>query len=604
MPSHAHNRFDQGVEALELENYTAAVSAFEQWLSEYPEDVDALHNLGLAEYYCNHFSGALRAWSKALTLAPDNNDLHSAILEVGDQLQSTHNKTELSGPFFELLIDYPQYHLTATVRLAYYYNFTNQPQKALKILHLCQQEYPRNLALKLQEIFLTPIVYYSPEEMDWWHTHLSQKLDELEAWLKEPETLTSGPIFTFTPIFNLMPMGRNDRQLLQRISNVWRQIFVPQNLKPFTRTPQSTTRQSLKLGIVSGTVYDHSTMHYFQGMFEQISKAQDIDAALFYFGDIEDETTQYICAQVNHVQKMPPQLLEAVALISDWQADVIFYLDIGMDSFLYTLAHIRMAPAQCVSAGVPMTTGISTIDYYVSSRWFEPAQNASDNYSESLICLDDLMVNMIPPALNQPLKSRADLGLSEDKHLYFFPHSLIRVDPELDTIFAQILHQDPRAEILFIQDDKKKLHEQILKRFQKKYPAEVDRIRFLPWVNQKDFLNILACSDVALDSLRLGGGNVTFQSFYVGTPVIQLPTSLLRCRIATGLYQILDMTEWIAQDRDDYVQKALLLGNNPLIRNEVSKNMLAGRKKIFNQTAGVEHMLNHFRAWGKAAEEI
>lgn len=485
------------------------------------------------------------------------------------------------------------------MRLAYYYNFTNQAPKALSLLEQAKKKHPRNIALKLQEVFLTPIVYQSAEEIDWWHKHLSEQLSELEQWLSEPETLTNGPIYTFSPIFNLMPMGRNDRELLERISNVWKRIFVPPSLPLQPLSPNQTPNKTkIKLGIISGTVYDHSTMHYFQGMLYQIANTPQIESALFYSGKIQDDVTHQIRSLVDHFQEIPTQLIEAANIIRSWQADVIFYLDIGMDSFLYTLAHIRKAAVQCVSAGIPMTTGIKTIDYYISSKWFEPETLAERNYSETLICLNEFMVNMHPPLVNNPLKTRAQLGLPKDNHVYFFPHSLIRVDPELDDLFAQILQQDPAGIILLIKESKKNLHTTILKRFKEKYPIEANRIQFLPLMKQPDYLNVLACSNVALDSLRLGGGNVTFQSFYVGTPMIQRPTELLRCRIATGLYKRLNMEEWIAQDQEDYVRKALILGTNATIRQNVSNKILAGKNKLFNQTTGVEQIINLFKAWG------
>lgn len=595
MPSLSNNGFDQGVEALESENYSAAISAFKHWLSEHPEDVDALHNLGVAQFYIHHLDAALEAWKKVLVTPNDIAKYGNTLLQAGDELQTIHKKPHLAAPFFELLLNTKPFGLTAAIRLAYCLRNSNQSQKALQLLAKSLKQYPNSLSLKLQDLFLLPIIYESTKEMDWWHTHQSQKIIELENWLKKQEKLDTQSIYLYSPIFDIMAQGRNDKKLLQQISNVWRKIFVPHNLEP---TLKPRKHKHIRLGIVSGTVYEHSTMHYFHGMFEQLAQTQELETGLFYFGEKQDHYTRHMSSLVDHFLQLPMDIFVGVEAISKWEPDVLFYLDIGLESLLYTLAHLRLAPTQCVSAGVPTTTGIKTIDYYLSSHWFEP-QNASQNYSETLICLDELMVNMRPPRQNNPLKNRRALNLPEDKNLYIFPHTLIRVDPELDDIFAEILKRDPQAVIYMIQDPKSGLHEHVYRRFSKKHPEQATGLQFLPWMEQTDFLNVISVCDVALDSLRLGGGNVTFQSFYVGTPMIQRPTELLRCRIASGLYHLLDMSEWIAHDQQDYIEKALKLGTNPELRKQVSEQLLAGRSKIFNQTAGVATMFNYFKQWGE-----
>lgn len=75
------HRFNQGVEDLESENYQAASSAFKQWLNKNPDDVDALYNLGVAEYYLENIEQVIKAWSRALEIEPQNNDLLQAILD-------------------------------------------------------------------------------------------------------------------------------------------------------------------------------------------------------------------------------------------------------------------------------------------------------------------------------------------------------------------------------------------------------------------------------------------------------------------------------------------------------------------------------------------
>ena len=62
----------------------------------------------------------------------------------------------------------------------------------------------------------------------------------------------------------------------------------------------------------------------------------------------------------------------------------MFYPDIGMSPYTYTLALKRLAPIQATSWGHPNTTGLNTIDYFLSSDSIEP-DDCKDSYTEQLI---------------------------------------------------------------------------------------------------------------------------------------------------------------------------------------------------------------------------
>ena len=57
---------------------------------------------------------------------------------------------------------------------------------------------------------------------------------------------------------------------------------------------------------------------------------------------------------------------ELVPLVMESQFDMVIYPEIGMSPCIYFLAMQRLAPIQMVLMGHPETTGMTTIDYYVS----------------------------------------------------------------------------------------------------------------------------------------------------------------------------------------------------------------------------------------------
>src|SRR4029077_3651576 len=103
----------------------------------------------------------------------------------------------------------------------------------------------------------------------------------------------------------------------------------------------------------------------------------------------DDETARVIRAHSERSVRLPADLERARSAIAALELDVLFYQDIGMETFTYFLAFSRLAPVQCTFFGHPDTTGIANMDYFVSSTLFEPADGPA-HYSEELVALHGL----------------------------------------------------------------------------------------------------------------------------------------------------------------------------------------------------------------------
>ena len=66
-----------------------------------------------------------------------------------------------------------------------------------------------------------------------------------------------------------------------------------------------------------------------------------------------------------------------------------------MDATTAKLAALRLAPVQAASWGHPETSGLPTIDYYLSAQALEPA-DAQENYTEKLVALPNLGCWLVP----------------------------------------------------------------------------------------------------------------------------------------------------------------------------------------------------------------
>ena len=145
---------------------------------------------------------------------------------------------------------------------------------------------------------------------------------------------------------------------------------------------------------------------------------------------------------------MDTRIQEQQQQVAREDLDIIFYPDIGMSSTTYFLAFSRLAPVQIVSWGHPETTGISTIDYFLSSSLFEI--NRKKKYSERLICLNEFPLYYEPPKNIGIMKNRLELKLPENVRLYGCPQSLFKLHPDFDATLSKILDNDKKGYIVLI----------------------------------------------------------------------------------------------------------------------------------------------------------
>ena len=76
-----------------------------------------------------------------------------------------------------------------------------------------------------------------------------------------------------------------------------------------------------------------------------------------------------ICQRFRHIPNALEELSRAV--LAD-NLHVLVFLDIGLDPIMSQLAALRLSPIQCMAWDQPVTSGLPTIDYFLSSALAEP----------------------------------------------------------------------------------------------------------------------------------------------------------------------------------------------------------------------------------------
>ena len=397
--------------------------------------------------------------------------------------------------------------------------------------------------------------------------------------------------------FYLAYHGENDRDLQMKTAQVYRRICPALNqVAAHAREPSATHGRRIRVGLISQFFRNHSIGRTSRGLFAQLSRERFEVTAIFVAPVVDDEISRSIRRDAEHTLVVPRHLRHAQELIARLQLDVLFYQDIGMEPFTYFLAYARLAPVQCVSFGHPDTTGIDTVDYFVSNDLYEPA-DAQAHYSESLFQLHGLgsLAYYHKPVLTQA-KTRAAFGLPEDRPLYLCPQNLFKVHPDMDDLVAAILRRDPRGIVVFIEGRVRGWSRLLRARWQRALADVQDRIVFAPRMREEDYLNLISLADVMLDTVHFNGMNTSLEAFAVGTPVVTLPAAFQRGRHTQAMYRRMGLGDLVAHDASAYADLAVKLANAADYRQSVRERILGSNAVLYEDPQVVREFERFFAA--------
>jgi len=384
------------------------------------------------------------------------------------------------------------------------------------------------------------------------------------------------------PRFYLAYHGVNDRDIQTRLARLYLEACPGLHwVAPHCRAEQapSTTR---RIAFVSRFFFDHSIGRLMQGLLAHLAKRGGCEILLFDTARPPDDATrQELVRYANRIELLEGDVVQQRERIARAEPDVLFYPDIGMDYATYFLAFARLAPVQCVTWGHPVTTGIPTIDYFLTCDTAEPA-NAADHYSETPVRLGGLPFSYRRPSAPKSAKVRADFGLRDDEQVYFLAQNLFKVHPAMDPVLRRILEGDPAGRLVLIEGHYPEWGERLRRRFAETLGPVIDRVTFVPRMDHDTFMRLLALADVSLDTFPFSGGNTTYQALAMGTPVVTLPGDYLRGRLSLAILCEAGVTDCVAMDGDDYARIAIRLGTDEAWRRDVLRRIEAGADDIFD----------------------
>lgn len=419
----------------------------------------------------------------------------------------------------------------------------------------------------------------------------SAALVELERWLV-PEQIGASPIAGAKQPFYLAYQDEDNLALLSRYGDLCARVMQAwaASIEP-TALP-ATTVGMLRIGIVSAHVYDHSVWNALTRAWLQHLDPARFEISLFHVGHQHDAETDYAETRARYFGARQG-LAGWVQTIRTQQPEVLIYPEIGMDAVTLQLASLRLAPVQVAAWGHPETTGLPTMDHYLSAEGFENA-DADTHYRENLVALPHLgcCYRAQPVASTPP--DLAALGLDGNLPLLLCPGAPFKYGPQHDLIFTRIAAELGACQFVFFTYSTPNLtalfQRRLLQAFADAGLEGNDYCKFIPWQQRDAFYGLMQRVDMFLDTVGFSGFNTAMQAMECALPIVTREGRFMRGNFASGILKRLGLAELVADNDAGYVAIAVRLIRDADYRQNIRQRIEESRHLLFDDTAPIKAM--------------
>ncbi|KAG8151397.1 O-linked N-acetylglucosamine transferase family protein [Burkholderia catarinensis] len=323
--------------------------------------------------------------------------------------------------------------------------------------------------------------------------------------------------------------------------------------------PHANTKnpdRKLRVGLVSGDLFNHAVASYLSPVVRHL--ADDPGLSLHFYSNhlMEDDVTATL-------RESAETWTDVTVLDDNAFADKIRLdrIDILVDLSGHTGRNRlpafarKPAPVQASWIGYPGTTGLNAIDYFLTDRFFAPPGMLDSQFVEKLVHLPAI-APFSPPPNCPPVNILPALHAGHVTYGSF--NRLNKLRPEVIALWARVLRADPHSRMVIGAIGQ----EQDQRTFVDWFSGEgIDpqRLAFRPRARTSVYLQQHHQIDLCLDTFPYAGSTTTLNALWMGVPTVTISGRRLPSRGSAAWLSHLGLEQFVANDANDFVDRALAL---------------------------------------------
>jgi len=353
-----------------------------------------------------------------------------------------------------------------------------------------------------------------------------------------------------------------------------------QNIQYFSKldTKEVTKRANINnsivnIGFVSCDLFkNHSVLYFLKDTIRFIDKSK---FRVFIFSINRKNTNDL---SQNELRKFSDEWYDLqdynnqqiVDTIQEKKIDILFDLIGYTNSKRLEIFNSRVAPIQVSWLAYCNTTGIDTVDYLLTDRNLI-YENEHDLYSEKIIYLPNIWNAHCGFKYQRKFNELSALNLKEFTFGSF--NTFMKISDETIYLWSNIL-KDVENSRLILKSSNFCSEDLLMNKFRSNGVSDrviiYDKFDFF---KHEDHLNLYKKIDLCLDTFPYNGVTTTYESLWMNVPVIVLKGNNFTSRCGVSIIKNSMQDYLIANNKKEYVSKAVFLAKNLGQLNIIRKNL-------------------------------
>ena len=601
-PDHFKSIHLLGTLSAQIKNFDQAKKFLEKAIEIKNDYSETHYNLGNVLIELGEIQKAINCFKKVIKITPDNADAHNNLGNLLKELGKIHDAERCYKKAIQINPNYTNAYNNLGTIFQKYKDF----QEAIRLYEKTIQLNPNfasphnNLGLIFLELeeYQKAINSYEkamqidPKYVDAYYNlgRLFEELKEFEKairyYQKAIEIQPNHSYANSNLLFHICWSNNNKEYLI--IAKKYYEAIQKYDEKGLTNI-KTSNEKILKVGFVSADFKEHSVVFFLLDTFKYLRKKK-IKLFAYSNNSHEDDFTklikQYVDNWVSIVNKTDKDLIN---LIRKDNLDILFDLSGHTANNRLAVFKNRCAPVQAAWCGWLASTGVKEIDYIIGDKYATPLSDQS-RFTEKIYQLKKIW--QCSSISNLDLKLQI-IKKNNEKYVTFGSFvNIIKVNETVINIWSKILNQISNAK-LFLKSGAFDIPE-VRKKFIKKFDNNKVNKNQLIIEGKSSRTKYLDCYnkvDIVLDAFPVSGATTSFDASLMGVPILtKINENSFWFRTGESINQNLNMSDWIAKDENDYVQKAVKFSENKNhlnnlkteLRNSALKSSLYDSKNYCN----------------------
>ena len=374
--------------------------------------------------------------------------------------------------------------------------------------------------------------------------------------------------------------GITQEYYLSECKNYLKLIETNKDLKDYNYNFKNLKNNKIKIGFLSSDFKTHPVSFFLKGLLLNFNKDK-FEISLIsnlhksHYDNITDELKLLTKNWIN-INSLSDS--EATNLLRSFELDILIDLCGFFRGNRFQVISNRAAKIQACWLGYNNTTGIKNMDYLIADHNLIKKEEEK-LYSEKVLFLPKIWNAMTPSDILPEIQKNNSI------FTYASFNNFHKISDDTIDVWSKILNNSNSQIILKNPMPSSIVGEELKLNLLKKFIARGVEKKKILFINRKkdfqDHLGLYNNVDVALDTFPYPGVTTTFDAVLMGVPVLTMKGHNLNSRCGESININLQMQNFIAENKDDYFNKALSLQKEKNTLQNFGKNL---REKVLKSS--------------------